>query len=76
MTQTDSDKILIDDIRALAQGILSTIRGKGPVPQIVREAQLLEAQLRAAQSEDMRRLALSKLNKLKRDLEEFRARSD
>ncbi len=73
MTRTSFDEILIDEIRALTKGILTTIRGKGPVPQTVRQAQLLEAQFRAAQSEDMRRTALAQLTTLKGDLERLRA---
>ena len=73
MTRTSSEEILIDEIRVLTQGILATIHGKSPVPQTVRQAQLLEAQFRAARSEHMRRTVLEKLTMVKQELERLRA---
>ena len=73
MTRTSAEDVLIDEIRALTQHILTTIHGKGPVPQAVRQVQLLEAQFRSTQSYDMRRPALKKLTVLKRDLHRLRS---
>lgn len=73
MTPPSSEDLLIDEVRVLVRSILMNIHGTRTAPQIVREAQLLEAQLRATRSDDLRRAAFGRLAKLKCDLERLRA---